>query len=150
MSMDVYVFSSTLITDIWAGIGAGLWAISAKTGQRPDVKTKAANMTAGSAGIFYLSKPYYALTTPFIVLAPPEDRQEKEVWNGQWALPFKIHPLGSPRIVFEKKDFLSTLPTLKGHTSDWDDLLMVSGTKSFVPAVLSKQDWDIIIKRLTV
>ena len=146
--MDIYVFSSTLITDIWAGIGAGLWAISPKTAERSDVKTKAANMAAGSVGVFYLSKPHYVLTTPFLVLAPPEDRQEKEVWNGVWALPFKIHPLGSLRSTLQKTEFLSLLPTLNGHASDWDDLLNITATKSFVPASLTKQDWDVLIKHL--
>lgn len=145
--MSVFVFASDNITDIWAGIGAGLVAISAQTAQRPDVKTKASKML-GAYGVLYCS-PWEALTTPFVVVGKPEDRLENEIWSGSWGLPFRIHSLGTPRKRFEKDEFLETLPLLQSSSaSSWATTLRTSGTFSFVPAALGPEDWQMIVERL--
>ena len=64
--MEIFVFASKNITNIWAGVGAHLWAVSqtrdATTAQGR--KTKARRMKVGSFGIVYCNE-MQALTTPF-------------------------------------------------------------------------------------
>jgi len=95
--MEIFVFSSKNLTNIWAGIGARLWAVSqtedSATAQRRE--TKAQNMKIGSFGILYCTDTH-ALTTPFVVYSKVDPHRVVEnVWPEKSVLPFKIHPLVS-------------------------------------------------------
>jgi hypothetical protein len=66
--MKLYSFASENLTNIWAGIGAGVWAVSES--ENPTfVKgriTKAARMPIGAVGILYCNETG-SLTVPFVV-----------------------------------------------------------------------------------
>ena len=52
--MNLYVFSSNNTTNIWAGVGAGLWAVSERDpSQMRGLQTKAAKMLVGSCGVIW-------------------------------------------------------------------------------------------------
>ena len=92
--MQVYIFSSNTITNIWAGIGAGMWAVQIY--DKPEFKTRAMNMPIGSVGLIYCVENQ-SFTTPFIIKTTPEDRLISDIWPEQWMLPFNIQPFGTPR-----------------------------------------------------
>jgi hypothetical protein len=87
------------------------------------------------------------LTVPFLITGPVQERTEAEVWHGEWGLPFPIYPLGSPRKMLAKTEFLRDLPSLKNE-KQWSVKLRLSGTFAFVPAQLTSDDWAILIERL--
>src|SRR5688572_25124512 len=94
--MQLYAFSSSNLTNIWAGVGAGLWAVSKKVAENPGAITKARKMMIGSLGILYCSGTH-EFTTPFVVKTIPQsDVVISHVWADEWGLPFDIAPLGSP------------------------------------------------------
>jgi hypothetical protein len=149
--MPIFVFSSRNLTNIWAGIGATLWAVSKS--KDPSTHqgrlTKAKNMQIGSLGILYCSETQ-SLTTPFVVLSNPDPKAlVKNIWPEEWVLPFKIHSLGTPTKQLSKDEAMSTLPTLRGsqHTN-FSHALPVQATTVFSPSPLKDIDWEILIKRL--
>ena len=91
--MDIFVFSSKNLTNIWAGIGARLWAVS-DTGDATTFqsrRTKSQGMKIGTFGILYCNETQ-TLTTPFIVYSKPDaKRTVKNVWPEPWVLPFNPH-----------------------------------------------------------
>lgn len=64
--MELFVFSSKTLTNIWAGIGARKWAVSLDQAANPGIATKAKALRIGSIGILYCVETQ-SLTTPFIV-----------------------------------------------------------------------------------
>ena len=93
--MKIYAFASTNLTNIWAGIGAGLWAVSnsLNEGTNKRRRTLAQKMPIGSFGVLYCSE-IHSFTSPFVVYSKPdESRIETNVWKGEWVLPFSIKPL---------------------------------------------------------
>ena len=104
--MDIFVFASKNLTNIWAGIGARLWAVSHRGDAVMELgrKTKSQNMRIGSFGILYCNETH-ALTTPFIVYSKPDLHLTVEnVWPEKWVLPFRIFPLGSPKWQLDKDE----------------------------------------------
>jgi hypothetical protein len=91
--MKLFVFPSSTTTNIWAGIGAGLWAVAAGNGSRTkELTTKAKQMAVGSAGLIWRTGDEY-FTTPFLVYSNPDPvRKINDVWPETWILPFRIHP----------------------------------------------------------
>ena len=65
--MELFVFSLKNLTNIWAGIGAKLWAVSKpqKEGVR-GITNRSQKMQIGSLGLLYCSATK-TFTTPFIV-----------------------------------------------------------------------------------
>jgi hypothetical protein len=107
-------------------------------------------MPIGSIGLLYLNKPYEALTTPFIVLSQPDPlKRIKDIWPEEWALPFRIRPLGSPQKLLYKCDFLSMLLSLRGHQGDWNRRLHINGMMVFEPVKwFTPSDWSAVVTQL--
>jgi hypothetical protein len=147
----IFVFSSKDLTNIWAGIGAGLWAVS----RSPDAAThqgrvtKAKNMRVGSFGILYCSATQ-SLTTPFIVFSSPDPKAViNNIWKGEWVLPFKIHPLGTPTKSLSKNEAMKVLPTLRtSGKNNIGHVINVQAITAFSPSRLIDQDWEVLIGRL--
>jgi len=149
--MSIFLFSSENLTNTWAGIGAGLWAVS-KSDDKPFHSgriTKSKGTKIGSFGILYCSETQ-CLTTPFIVFSAPDSRTTiANVWRGEWVLPFRIHPLGSPRKQLHKDEAMKVLPTLASSKhSNFGKALPVQATTVFSATPLQDADWEVLISKL--
>ena len=146
--MKLYSFASNDLTNIWAGIGAGLWAVgeSDEGAFVKGRKTKAAKMPVGAFGILYCNETK-SLTVPFVVYskANPET-VERGVWSKPWVLPFSIKPLGSPRKQLSRERAKEVLPSLK--TAKFEKLFLVQGQFAFQPAEVTDDDWAVLIAEL--
>jgi hypothetical protein len=147
--MRLYVFSSWSITNIWAGIGAGLWAISEKQAENVSGSIqKASAMRIGSAGVMYCSETQ-SFTTPFLVLSSPLPQETvTNVWPESWTLPFRIHSLGTPRRQLHKDLVNERLPSLRDGTRQWNHVLLVTPVTVFVPSDVHESDWEVIVEQL--
>lgn len=151
--MDIFVFSSKNLTNIWAGIGAKTWAVS-DTGDQSTFqsrKTKSKNMKVGSFGILYCNQTH-SLTTPFIVYSAPDpDITVSEIWKENWVLPFKIFPLGSPERQLSSDEAKKILPIFqKSGTNNFSKIFYVQAVTVFSPTVIDPEDWEILMSRLAV
>lgn len=150
--IKLYVFSSSTLTNIWAGVGARLWAVSQRDeSQMKGLITKAKDMTVGSLGVFYCTE-VQSLTTPFLVYSQPHSTElVTNVWpqTDRWVLPFRIQPSGTPRRQLHKDQALDLLPTLKANgKSNITHALPISATTVFSPANLTSEDWAILLQQL--
>jgi hypothetical protein len=148
--MEVFFFGSKTLTNIWAGIGAELWAVSESQPQDMQARiTKSASMRIGSLGVLYCTE-VHSFTTPFVVYSRPDaDRVVTDVWPERWRLPFKIHPLGSPHRLLHMDKAKDILPILKNSTvSSVSAALNITGTTVFVSKEISAEDWEIIMQHL--
>lgn len=143
--MDVYFFSSKTITNIWAGVGARVWAVGKAEGSHlASLRTKAAKMKIGSLGVLYCSE-IQAFTTPFVVVSTPDAIVEVEnIWPETWILPFRIDPLGTPDRILTKDKALTVLPVLRGEMNI-SQALPLPPVTAFTPAKCSEEDWAVII-----
>ena len=69
--MEVFVFSSNNLTNMWAGVGAKRWAVSMKLAKNKGTITKSKKIKIGSIGLLYCSETG-ELTTPFLITSLPE------------------------------------------------------------------------------
>jgi|SRR5437899_3248556 len=139
--MQLFAFSSNNLTNIWAGVGAGLWAVSKKLGENPGTITKAERMRIGSLGILYCSETQ-ELTTPFVVKTIPQrDVVISHVWADEWGLPFGISPLGSPLKRLSKNVLAKELPSVRTSGKHWNKILYVQPNFAFQPSEISAEDW---------
>jgi len=143
--MNIYVFSSKDLTNIWAAIGAKKWAVSKKQSSNASICTRSQNLPIGSLGLFYCVKEQ-SLTTPFVIRSKPKEEDAKDIWPQTWALPFDIIPLGSPEKRVPKDDLKILLPSLKNKS--WNQLIHVSGSTVFSASKISEEDWGILINKL--
>jgi hypothetical protein len=148
--MELFFFGSKTLTNVWAGVGAGLWAVSDSTPQ--DVRsriTKSKGMRVGSLGIIYCGE-IHSFTTPFLVLSEPDpDRVVLDVWPERWHLPFRIYPLGTPDKRLSQEAAKSLIPILKqSSTSSVTAALNITGTTVFVPKVVTAEDWEVFVRHL--
>jgi hypothetical protein len=106
-------------------------------------------MTVGSAGVLYCTEAK-SLTTPFLVYSAPDDtRVVTDVWSECWALPFRIHPLGTPNRLFYKDDAMAELDVLKDSgTNNISQALPIPAVTAFSSKDISTGDWAIILKHL--
>lgn len=148
--MDLFIFSSQNVTNIWAGVGARRWAVS----QREEsflrgLVTRAERMKIGSAGVLYCSEGKY-FTTPFLVYSPPQPNVVvKDIWPDEWVLPFRIHPLGTPERRYPLEAAKGELPVLlNAQTENAGHVLRLQPTTVFVPTDVSTADWEIILRNL--
>jgi hypothetical protein len=145
----VFAFTSRTVTNIWAGIGRGLWAVSES--QHDSVnkgrETKASKMLIGSFGLIYCSEDQ-SYSTPFVVLSEPTGVAER-VWPETWIMPFRIRPLGNPSKSVRRADMPKLLPALAGGRSV-DDLLQIRGVQTFNASEVPQEDWAILMKELVV
>ena len=144
----VYVFSSENLTNVWAAVGAKLWAVSKAQGTNPSNITKSQKLKVGEFGIFYV-KETKSFTTPFVVRSRPNKQKViTNVWADSWFLPFSIVPLGSPHVSISARELNRILPSLVSSKTNWDQLLFVSPNTVFAKAKISAEDWAVIIEKL--
>jgi hypothetical protein len=147
--MDLYVFSSKTLTNIWAGIGARVWAVSKRQADNVSgIEAKASRMTVGSPGIFY-SVHTHSFTRPFLVRSKPAlGVVVKDIWPEEWTLPFEIYALGTPQKQLHKDKLKEILPTIRNTGREWHHVLLVQGGPVFVPSDISTDDWEILLTEL--
>lgn len=148
--MELFCFASNNLTNIWAGVGARLWAV-AETSES-DMKgriTKSKKMAVGALGLLYC-KDTHAFTTPFLVYSTPDpQRVVSDVWPERWRLPFSIHPLGTPHRQVHKDEASQRWPILRSTPQNSVSAAMnLTGTTVFVPVAVSVEDWAAILKDL--
>lgn len=129
-----------------------MWAVSQRDdAQMKGLITKAQEMTVGSLGVFYCTE-VQSLTTPFLVYSQPHSTElVTDVWpqTDRWVLPFKIHPLGTPRRLMHKDQAISLLPTLKASgKSNITHVLPIPAPTVFSPASLTSEDWAMLVQHL--
>src|SRR5262245_21706294 len=116
VEMRLFVFSSTSIEHIRISVQTETWAVPS-----PDTdsvlfgyQTKASKIHLGSFGIFWCGRN---LTTPFIFLTPPDpNAAAPNLWpGGDWVMPFRIRPLGSPQLQWSGRNAARMLPSLSGR-----------------------------------
>ncbi len=148
--MKLFVFSSKNLTNIWAGIGARMWAVpQGDDTWMKTIKTKSKEMTVGSCGIMYCSETQ-ALTTPFLVYSPIDyEKTVKNVWPEEWKLPFSILPLGTPNRQLSIKDAFEKLSVLRDSgKTNITHVLHIPTMRVFTPNEISENDWAVIIENL--
>ena len=145
--MEIYVFSSSTLTNIWAGIGARKWAVSKDQAENRGTRTKAKALRAGSLGILYCTQTK-TLTSPFMVASPPDtDAFVDHVWPEVWWLPFAIFPLGSPEKQMSR-DEIAALPSIRSSGRSWNNVLFTQGSFAFQTSKITEEDWEILFRRL--
>ncbi len=148
MPFDIYVFASTSLKNIRTGVESKLWAV-----QRPSMpsmcsqyRTKAKKMPVGAHGVFYCNK---SLTVPFIVASSPDPQQVvKDVWDGEFMLPFRIHPLGTTAKSIEKDEIDQVLPSFRDSDDHWYDVMRYRLQLVFLPSQLTIDDWQVLVQKL--
>ncbi|WP_297136910.1 hypothetical protein [Terrisporobacter sp.] len=143
--MNIYIFSSNTLTNIWAGIGANLWAVHKY--EKKEFKSRAKSMPIGACGLLYCVETQ-SFTTPFIVKGAPKDILIKDIWPEEWMLPFEIYPIGNPKKQLHK-DKLGILPIIKGKEKSWHHILHIQANTAFSPTHITEKDWSLIINKLT-
>lgn len=146
--MELYVFSSKNLTNIWAGVGAQTWAVSDDQAKNRGIVTKAKDLRIGSFGILYCVQTQ-ALTVPFLVSSVPEAAGVvTDIWPEEWHLPFGILPLGSPRKQMGK-EMIAALPCVTSTQKQWNNVIRTQGQFAFQPSHIEPEDWEQIIRCLT-
>lgn len=149
--MELFCFASKNLTNIWAGVGAGLWAVAETS--PPDMKartTKSKRLKVGSAGLLYCNE-IHSFTTPFLVYSVPDpDKVIEDIWSEKWRLPFRIHPLGTPERRLHMDVAKNQWPLLKNVGAGGVSAAMnITGTTVFVPIEISTDDWARILGDLS-
>ncbi|MBI4643778.1 MAG: hypothetical protein HY790_00890 [Deltaproteobacteria bacterium] len=149
--MELFCFASKNLTNIWAGIGAHMWAVAEAS--PPEMKrriTKSKKMRIGSLGLLYCSETQ-SFTTPFLVYSEPDpEKIITNIWPERWCLPFHIHPLGNPVRQVHKDTAKSEWPVLKNSKAQSVSAAMNLKGPVFVPKEISLDDWALIISSLSV
>lgn len=147
--MELFVFSSKNLTNIWAGVGARRWAVSPEQAEMPGARTKARGLRIGALGILYCVETQ-SLTTPFLVSSAPDEHATiSDVWPEEWHLPFGIYPLGSPHRQMGKAD-IAQLPAVVASGRQWNNVILTQGQFAFQATTVGSEDWEILFTRLTV
>jgi hypothetical protein len=151
--MNIYAFPSKTRTNIWAGIGRGLWAVSRSRYDSTNKGrvTKAAKMPIGAFGLLYCSADQ-TYSTPFVVLGQPDPRSVVNgVWPEEWILPFPIRALGSPLRSLRRAAIPALLPSLISNPSRTvDDLLEIRGVQAFNASTITEGDWAVLFEALVI
>ena len=147
--MNLYVFSSANLTNIWPGIGARRWAISSRQAQNPKTPTKAKSLRIGSLGILYCTGTK-SFMVPFIVSSvPQENTPVRDIWPEEWWFPFSIYPLGSPMKQMSTMEISSELPSIVASGKSWNHVLFIQPDFVFQPSTITEEDWEILYSRLS-
>jgi len=145
---DVYVFSSSNLTNLWAGIGSEQWAVSPKQAENKSIRTKSGKLPIGSFGIFYCVETR-SISSPFVVTSKPSlTATIRGVWDEEWQLPFLIRPLGDPRENILVNDLPSLMPSIGPGKKRWNEVFYVTPTMVFTPSKLDEPDWEMLLLRL--
>ncbi len=145
---SIYVFSSSDLTNIWAGVGARKWAVSQALAANAGTVTKAASLQIGALGLIYCSGTQ-EFTTPFIVSSQPQSGVTvTNIWPQPWELPFGIVPLGSPDKRLHKSMVASSMPSASAPGAQWNHILYVQPNFSFQPSHVTDADWAYLFGQL--
>ena len=149
--MKLYAFTSKSLTNIWAGVGAQLWAVPNSDSDQSNKgrATKAARMEVGSFGILYCTANQ-SFTSPFIVHSKADpNRVVFDVWDGErgWILPFQIRTLGNPRALLPWDRAKADLPSCKDG-KPLNSLIHVEPLTVFTGTEISADDWSYLIGKL--
>jgi hypothetical protein len=152
--MKIYGFASDSLTNIWAGIGAGRWAVGIAKNEsfNKGRLTKAAKMPIGAFGILYCTETT-SYTTPFVVYSRPDaEATIHNVWSDPWVLPFKIKPLGNPSRSMSVEEAKDILPSMQDSSRDdpRKHLITVQGNFAFQASEITDVDWSILIEKLAI
>jgi hypothetical protein len=146
--LNIYVFTSSSLTNIWAGIGARRWAVAESQANMPGCATKAAGLRLGSLGLLYCSETQ-VVTTPFVVTSRPDTGATiANVWADTWHFPFGITPLGSPMRTIHKDTLTAELPSVVNGGSQWNRVLYVQPQFVFQASPVTDDDWEYLYTRL--
>ncbi len=147
--MEVYVFTSQTITNIYAGVGARTWAVSEVIANKQQKATQAQALRIGSMGLLYCSETH-ELTTPFIVESRPDvNAPVGNIWPPPdvWHFPFRITPLGSPARRLSNTQ-LALLPSVATSGRQWHNILFIRSDFAFQPSTISDEDWEYLYTNL--
>jgi hypothetical protein len=150
--MELFCFASKNLTNIWAGIGARMWAVAETSPSDMKARiTKSKRMKVGSLGVLYCNETH-AFTTPFVVVSEPNAVEVvSNVWSESWRLPFAIHPLGNPTRQVDSAAAKQRWGVLANVGAGGVSAAMnITGTTVFVPVEVSADDWAIILSDLHV
>ena len=152
--MNIYVFASSTLTNIWAGAGAEMWAVVPLEPGSPQEKgriTKARKMPVGALGVLYSSEDK-SLTVPFVVYSRPNEAEVIEhVWPERWVLPFKIKPLGTPHRRLQIEQAKQVLPSFQqAPDTPFNNVFRVRADFAFQTSEISDADWSVLIEHLAV
>lgn len=150
--MELFCFASKNLTNIWAGIGARMWAVAETS--PTDMKariTKSKRMKVGSLGILYCNETH-SFTTPFVVVSEPDPNMiVSNIWSENWRLPFSIHPLGNPSRQVDATTAKQKWAVLANVGAGGVSAAMnITGTTVFVPVEVPADDWALILSDLHV
>lgn len=147
--MKVFVFTSDCLTNVWAAVGAQLWAVpkSKSDSSNKGRRTKAGKMPIRAFGLLYCSADK-TFTTPFVVQAQAVDTSISHIWPGDWILPFVIRTLGTPHKRLSWADASSQMPSCVAGTP-LHKLLHVEPLTVFTGDEVTDADWSFLIKNLT-
>ncbi|HEX5472126.1 MAG TPA: hypothetical protein VFW73_09575 [Lacipirellulaceae bacterium] len=147
--MDLYVFSSVNLTNIWAGIGARTWAISKTQADNPKTPTKAKGLRIGSLGILYCTETK-SFTAPFLTASVPQKGTSvTNIWPEEWWFPFSIYPLGSPAKQMSATE-IAKLPSISSSGKSWNHVLFVQPDFVFQASKITEEDWAELFSRLSL
>ena len=150
MSLDIYVFPSVNRANIRIGVQHKMWAIPrpAELRMKRQFTTKALNMPIGAHGLFYCTAAK-AFTVPFSVASRPDTNHiVNNVWDGEFILPFHIHPLSDAWPWIDKDTIDDVLPTLRHSKEGWYKRIKFRPNQIFSPTTLSLHDWYALVKCL--
>lgn len=147
--MKLYAFASNNLTNIWAGVGAGRWAVARS--EDPTFSkvraAKAARMPVGAFGLLYCTE-VQSFTVPFVVYSGVSDETVKDIWPEEWILPFHIKPLGTPNRRMRRDKAKDLLPSVQARGTDLNKLIPVPPTFAFNGSEIGDDDWAVLIKEL--
>jgi hypothetical protein len=147
--MNIYVFTSENLTNIWAGVGAQTWAVplSKSESSNKGRATKAAKMPIGAFGLLYCSENK-CFTSPFVVQSRSDGEKIVEhIWSGKWILPFSIRTIGNPHRTLRWDEAKEILPScLEGKPLN--RVIHVEPLTVFAPDEISDADWALIVGKL--
>jgi hypothetical protein len=147
-AVNIYVFTSNSLTNIWAGIGARKWAVAESQAAMPGCRTKAAGLRLGSLGLLYCSE-IQTVTTPFVVTSRPDTGATiANIWADTWHFPFGITPLGSPVKTVHKDTLSAELPSCVSGGRQWNHVISVQPQFFFQASSLTDDDWEYLYARL--
>ena len=150
--MKIYGFASDSLTNIWAGIGSGRWAVGSSDSDtfNKGRLTKAQKMPIGAFGILYCTETT-AYTTPFVVYSKPDPGLTiSNIWSEPWVLPFAIKPLGDPTRSMTIEQAKALLPSMQlpSRTDPRKHLITVQGNFAFQSSEITDEDWSVLIEHL--
>jgi hypothetical protein len=148
--MRLFVFASNNLTNIWAGLGAGRWAVAASNqpGFSKGRVTKSRNMPVGAFGLLYCTATK-SFTVPFVVYSTADEQEVvRDIWPEPWVLPFSIKPLGSPRRQLPRALARAKLPSVRDAKVPLEKLVHVTATTAFSGSTITDADWAVLVHEL--